>query len=215
MFKSKNKDLKLNTKIILILFLIASFTAINFTSGTKNNNSASELKSDSLSAVGKKLNNISTIKVKDMDGKQVLFSSFKGKVLLIVNVASECGNTPQYKGLQELNENYKDKGLLVLGFPCNDFGGQEPGTNQEIKKFCSTNYGVTFKLFDKVKILGRDRNKLYSALTDNDITGIKDVKWNFEKFLISKNGNIVSRFASGVKPMSDELITAIESELKR
>ena len=132
-----------------------------------------------------------------------------------MNVASACGYTPQYKGLQELNEKYKDKGLLVLGFPCNDFGGQEPGTNDEIKEFCSINYGVTFKLFDKVKILGKDKNKLYAALTDNDITGTKDVKWNFEKFLISKNGDIVSRYASGVKPMDEKLIAEIERELKK
>ena len=131
-----------------------------------------------------------------MDGKEVAFSSYKGKVLLIVNVASECGNTPQYKGLQELFERYKKKGLFVLGFPCNDFGGQEPGSNKEIKNFCSVNYNVTFQLFDKVKILGKDKNKLYAVLTDNDVTGSKDVKWNFEKFLISKNGDIVARFPS-------------------
>ena len=108
-----------------------------------------------------------------MDGKDISLSSFKGKVLLIVNVASECGFTPQYKGLQELYEKYKDKGFEVLGFPCNDFGGQEPGSNEEIKQFCSTNYNVTFKLFDKVKILGKDKSKLYAVLTDNDVTGTK------------------------------------------
>ena len=195
--------------------MIASITAINFTSGTKNNNSASELKSDSLSAMGKKMNNISTLIVKDINNKEISLSSYKGKVLLIVNVASECGYTPQYKGLQELYEKYKDNGFEIMGFPCNDFGGQEPGSNKEIQQFCSANYGVTFKLFDKIKILGKDKNKLYTVLTDNDVTGTKDVKWNFEKFLISKNGDIVSRYSSKVKPNDDNLIAAIEAELKK
>jgi glutathione peroxidase len=198
-----------------LLFVIAAFVVINYTTSAKNNDSNIELKSNMNSEGNKKMNNISTIKVKDMDGQEVLLSSFKGKVLLIVNVASQCGNTPQYKGLQELYEKYKDKGLLVLGFPCNDFGGQEPGTNEEIKEFCSTNYGVNFKLFDKVKILGKDKTTLYAALTDNDVTGTKDVKWNFEKFLISKNGDIVSRYNSKVKPTDTELVSAIEAELKK
>lgn len=201
--------------VLTLMLVIAGIIVLNYTTVAKNNRSNIGLNSIPNLEGDKKMNNISAIKVKDMSGKEVLLSSFKGKVLLIVNVASACGYTPQYKGLQELNEKYKDQGLLILGFPCNDFGGQEPGTNQEIKEFCSTNYGVNFKLFDKVKILGKDKNKLYAALTDNNVTGTKDVKWNFEKFLISKNGDIVSRFASSVKPMSDELITAIESELKK
>ena len=207
--------MKIVLTFLILLLIAAKVVPTNNSISAKNNKSTSELKLNQNSEGNKKLNNISSIKVKDMNGNKVAFSSFKGKVLLIVNVASACGYTPQYKGLQELNEKYKDKGLLVLGFPCNDFGGQEPGTNQEIKEFCSTNYGVNFMLFDKVKILGKDKNKLYAALTDNDVTGTKDVKWNFEKFLISKNGDIVSRYTSSVKPMSDELITAIESELKK
>jgi glutathione peroxidase len=198
-----------------LLFVIFVFFVINYTTSAKNNHSSVELKSNINPDGDKKMNNISAIKVKDMDGKKVLLSSFKGKVLLIVNVASQCGNTPQYKGLQELNEKFKDKGLLILGFPCNDFGGQEPGTNEEIKEFCSTNYGVTFKLFDKVKILGTDKSKLYAVLTDNDVTGTKDVKWNFEKFLIAKNGDIVSRFASKVEPMDKQIIEAIDKELSK
>jgi len=207
--------MKIVLTFLILLLTAAKVDPTNNSISAKNNKSTSELKLNQNSEGNKKLNNISSIKVKDMNGSKVAFSSFKGKVLLIVNVASACGYTPQYKGLQELNEKYKDKGLLVLGFPCNDFGGQEPGTNQEIKDFCSTNYGVNFMLFDKVKILGKDKNKLYAALTDNDVTGTKDVKWNFEKFLIAKNGDIVSRYTSSVKPMSDELITAIESELKK
>ena len=207
--------MKIALASFILLLAICVVLVFNNSINAKNNKSTAELKLILDTAGNKKTNNISTFKVKDMDGKEVAFSSYKGKVLLIVNVASECGNTPQYKGLQELFERYKKKGLFVLGFPCNDFGGQEPGTNQEIKTFCSTKYGVSFKLFDKVKILGKDKNKLYAVLTDNDITGTKDVKWNFEKFLISKNGDIVARFPSKVEPMSKELISAIETELKR
>lgn len=201
--------------LLLISSLIVSVTAIIFLSEAKNNNSVSELKSDSLIAKGKKLNNVSTLKVKDMTGEDVFLSDYKGKVLLIVNVASECGYTPQYKGLQELYEKYKNDGFEILAFPCNDFGGQEPGSNEDIKNFCSMNYGVTFKLFDKIKILGEDKEKLYSVLTDNDVTGTTDVKWNFEKFLISKTGDIVSRYPSKIKPLSEELLTSIEAELRK
>lgn len=200
---------------LIFMFTIAVVVSTIHSISAKNNKSIAQLKLIPNLEGDKKTNNISSIKVKDIDGKEVLLSSFKGKILVIVNVASACGYTPQYKGLQELNEKFKDKGVLVLGFPCNDFGGQEPGTNQEIKEFCSTNYGVSFKLFDKVKILGKDKNKLYAALTDNDVTGTKDVKWNFEKFLISKNGDIVARFPSSVEPLSEKLIAAIESELRK
>lgn len=201
--------------LLLISFLIASITATILLSEAKNNNSVSELKSDSLIVKGKKLNNVSTLKVKDTAGEYVFLSDYKGKVLLIVNVASECGYTPQYKGLQELYEKYKNKGFEILAFPCNDFGGQEPGSNEDIQNFCSLKYGVTFKLFDKIKILGKDKEKLYSILTDNNITGTKDVKWNFEKFLISRNGDIAARYPSKVEPLSEELLTAIEAELRK
>ena len=198
-----------------LLFVIFVFFVINYTTSAKNNDSSVELKSNINPDGDKKMNNISAIKVKDMDGKDVSLSSYKGKVLLIVNLASKCGYTPQYEELQKLYKKYKDQGLEILGFPCNDFGGQEPGTNQEIKEFCSTNYGVTFKLFDKVKILGTDKSKLYAVLTDNDVTGTKDVKWNFEKFLIAKNGDIVSRFPSKVEPMDKQIIEAIDKELSK
>ena len=159
--------------------------------------------------------NINNITVLDMNNKAVKLSSYNGKVLLIVNVASECGNTPQYAGLEEIYKEFQPEGFEILGFPCNDFGGQEPGTNEEIQSFCSDNYGVTFKLFDKVKILGSDKSQLYAVLTDNSVTGKGDVKWNFEKFLISKDGNIVARFGNKVQPTSDEVISAIESQLKK
>lgn len=206
----------MKTVLVIVFFLvIAAFVIINHTISAKNNDSSIELKSNPYPEGNKKLMNISTLKVKNIEGKEVSLSSFKGKVLLIVNVASECGYTPQYKGLQELYEKYKAKGLEVLGFPCNDFGGQEPGSNEEIKQFCSTNYNVTFKLFDKVKILGKDKCKLYAVLTDNDVTGTKEIGWNFEKFLIAKNGDIVARFPSKVEPKDNRILEMLEQELKK
>lgn len=159
--------------------------------------------------------NINDIVVKDIDGKDVKLSDYKGKVLLIVNVASKCGFTPQYKGLEAVYKKYKDKGFEILAFPCNDFGQQEPGTNQEIKEFCSSKYSVTFKLFDKIKVLGDEKSPLYARLTNNTVTEGGDVKWNFEKFLIDRNGNIVARFRSKVTPENDELTKAIEKELAK
>jgi glutathione peroxidase len=160
-------------------------------------------------------NNISGISVKDMNGKDVNLADYKGKVLLIVNVASKCGNTPQYEGLEKIYEKYKDRGFEILAFPCNQFGGQEPGTNAEIKEFCSTNYGVTFKLFDKIDVNGPNRSPLYSKLTSNSNTNQGDITWNFEKFLISKNGDIVARFKPKTQPESKEVIGAIEQELNQ
>lgn len=158
------------------------------------------------------IKNIYDISVKDMDGKYVSLADYKGKVLLIVNVASQCGYTVQYEGLQKLYEQNKDKGFEILAFPSNDFGGQEPGTNEEIKQFCESKYNVTFKLFDKVKVLGDDKNLLYSRLVNNAPSS-GDIDWNFEKFLVDKNGNIVGRYKSKVKPDSEELVSAINAEL--
>lgn len=158
-------------------------------------------------------NSITDIIVKDINGREVKLSDYKGKVLLIVNVASKCGFTPQYEGLQKIYEKYKDKGFEILAFPCNDFGGQEPGTNEEIKNFCSTKYNVTFKLFDKIKILGNERAPLYERLINSDNVEKGDVKWNFEKFLVDKNGNIRARFRSKVKPESEEITKEIEKLL--
>ena len=160
-------------------------------------------------------NNISKIHVKDIDGNDVNLSDYKGKILLIVNVASYCGYTKQYTGLEELYKKYKDKGFEILAFPCNQFGEQEPGTNEEIKNFCSSKFDVTFKLFDKIDVNGKNQSPLYSILTDNEVTGKADVKWNFEKFLVDKNGNVVARYLSKVDPQSEELISLIEKEIKR
>jgi glutathione peroxidase len=158
---------------------------------------------------------INNIEVKDMGGKTINLSDYNGKVLLIVNVASECGYTKQYAGLQEVYEKYNPQGFEILAFPCNDFGGQEPGTNEQIQNFCSSKFGVTFKLFDKIKVLGDDKSPLYERLINNSVTEKGDVKWNFEKFLISKDGKIVERFRTKVEPTSDEVISAIENELKK
>jgi glutathione peroxidase len=159
--------------------------------------------------------NIKQITVKDIDGKSVSLSDYKGKVLLIVNVASYCGFTKQYAGLEEIYKQYKDKGFEILAFPCNQFGEQEPGTNEEIKNFCSSKFDVSFRLYDKIDVNGKDKSPLYSILTDNEVTGKSDIKWNFEKFLIDKEGNVVSRYSSKVEPKSKELTSAIEKELAK
>ncbi len=160
------------------------------------------------------MSNISDIAVKTIDGNEEKFADYKGMVLLIVNVASYCGYTPQYHGLEELNQQYGDRGLRILGFPCNDFGAQEPGTNAEIADFCETNYGISFELFDKVHAKGSQQHPLYQTLT-NSVEPKGDVAWNFEKFLIGRQGEVVARFGSGVTPTSAELIQAIEAELAK
>ena len=153
------------------------------------------------------------ISLKDIDGKSTSLKACKGKVLLIVNVASQCGYTPQYAGLETLYEKYKDKGFSVLGFPCNQFGAQEPGTNEEIKQFCSSKYQVTFPLFDKIEVNGPNRHPLYLALAGKDSAFPGDIKWNFSKFLVGRDGKILKRFDSGTKPDSAELKQAVESAL--
>lgn len=150
-------------------------------------------------------------KVKSIDGKEIDYSQFKGKWVLIVNVASECGYTPQYKELQSLYETYKDK-IIILGFPANNFGGQEPGTNEEIKKFCTSEYNVTFPMFEKISVLGDEMHPLYKWLTNKDLNGWNDQlpKWNFNKYLLDENGNLIKYYSSAVKPMSDDIVTMIK-----
>ncbi len=154
---------------------------------------------------------ITDLAVTTIDGKEKPLSEYAGKVLLIVNVASRCGFTPQYTGLEALYQQYHAQGLEVLAFPCNDYGGQEPGTNEEIVQFCSTKYDVTFPLFDKVRAKGSQQHPLYARLTSVDSAG--DVSWNFEKFLVNKKGEVVARFKSAVKPDAPELVGAIEQAL--
>jgi glutathione peroxidase len=156
-------------------------------------------------------------KMKAIDGKEVDLSRYQGKVVLLVNVASRCGNTPQYKGLQELYDKYAKDGLVVIGVPANDFGRQEPGTNEEIAKFCSTNYQVTFPMLAKVSVKGEEICPLYKYLTSKE-TDLKfggDIPWNFEKFLIGRNGEVVQRFNHRVKPESEPVVKAIEAELQK
>lgn len=158
--------------------------------------------------------NVSDIAVKTMDGTEKKLGDYAGNVLLIVNVASYCGYTPQYNGLEQLHEYYKEAGLRVLGFPCNDFGAQEPGTNEEIMQFCTTKFNVGFEMFDKVHAKGPEQAPIYARLT-SVAEPAGDVAWNFEKFLISKNGEVVARFKSSVPPESEPVIEAIEKELAK
>jgi glutathione peroxidase len=155
--------------------------------------------------------------MKSITGQDVNLAQYQGKVVMMVNVASQCGYTPQYKGLEALYKKYGDKGFVILGFPANNFGQQEPGTDAEIKTFCESKFAVTFPMFSKISVKGDDQASLYKFLTDKqtDPQFPGDVKWNFEKFLISRDGRIVHRFASKVKPDSEELVKAVETELAK
>jgi glutathione peroxidase len=155
--------------------------------------------------------------MKSLSGDDVKLSRYQGKVVLIVNTASKCGYTSQYADLQVVHEKYNGRGLVVLGFPSNDFGGQEPGTDQQIAEFCGKNYGVTFDMFSKVVVKGPEKVPLFKHLTesqsDPNLNG--EIKWNFEKFLVSRDGQVVARFRSKAKPTSDEMIRAVEAELAK
>ena len=151
--------------------------------------------------------NISQVEVLSFENEKLKFNHFRGNILLIVNVASKCGFTKQYKGLQNLQDKYESKGFRVLGFPCNDFGNQEPGELEEIKKFCSISYGANFQLFQKVHAKGQTTEPF---TTLNQVNPAGDVEWNFEKFLINREGDAISRFKSSVEPSSIELKQAIE-----
>jgi glutathione peroxidase len=154
-------------------------------------------------------------KAKTIDGKEQSLGDYSGKVLLVVNVASQCGLTPHYAGLQELYENFRDRGLEVLGFPCNQFGSQEPGSEAEIKKFCETRYGVDFPMFAKIDVNGPSRHPLYEFLTKESTKpdGPGDIQWNFAKFLVDRSGRVTARFAPPTAPVSEEIVGAIEQAL--
>jgi glutathione peroxidase len=151
--------------------------------------------------------------MKTIDGADLPLSEYKGKVLLLVNVASKCGHTPQYKDLQALYEKYQESGLVVLGFPANNFGSQEPGTDKEIKAFCSTAYNVSFPMFSKISVKGNDQHPLYAFITGDAKVG-GDVKWNFQKYLVDRSGRLIAKFASAEKPLSTDVIEAVEAALK-
>mgnify|MGYP001280034490 CR=1 FL=1 len=180
------------------------------------------------------MSNLYNISVDNIDGGQTTLGDHSGKVLLLVNVASQCGLTPQYEGLEALHQKYEKQEFSVLGFPANDFGGQEPGTNEEIKDFCSSNYSVSFPLYSKIPVTGEGKHPLYAHLTSEkpdtedrdgmegmlrghnlEPTAPPEVLWNFEKFLIGKNGEVVRRFAPDTAPDSAKLVDAIEEELAK
>lgn len=150
-----------------------------------------------------------------IDGKPVPLADYKGKVVLLVNVASQCGYTPQYSALEAIYEKYKDQGFVILGFPANNFGAQEPGTNEEIKTFCTRKYSVTFPMYSKISVKGEDQAPLYAYLTKQTAPGIAgDIKWNFTKFLVDREGKVVQRFEPAVTPDSKEVTGAIEKQLR-
>ena len=154
--------------------------------------------------------NICKFKVASLDGGTIDFSKFKGKKILVVNTASECGYTPQYKDLEALYEKYKEK-LVIVGFPANNFGGQEPGSNSEIKTFCTKNYGVTFPMAAKISVKGDDTAPIYQWLTHKDQNGVLDaeIKWNFNKFLLDENGKLIAYFPSKITPMSEQITSKL------
>jgi glutathione peroxidase len=160
--------------------------------------------------------NLYNFTLPSIDGKPMPLADFKGKVILMVNVASQCGFTPQYTALETIYNKYKDQGFVILGFPANNFGQQEPGTNEEIKTFCSRKYSVTFPLYSKISVKGSDQAPLYQYLTkDADPSHSGNIKWNFTKFLVDRNGNVVQRFEPAVTPDSPDVTSAIEKLLKQ
>lgn len=158
--------------------------------------------------------------MKDIDGKDVPLSKYKGSVVMMVNVASKCGNTPQYTPLEAMYSKYKDKGLVIMGFPANNFGGQEPGTNEQIKEFCEETYKVAFPMFGKISVKGADQDPLFKYLTSQDVpvadkteVGKGDIAWNFEKFLLNRKGVLIARFANKTKPDDPAVVKAVEAAL--
>ena len=157
---------------------------------------------------------LTEISFRTMDGKETTLKEYAGKVVLLVNVASRCGNTPQYAGLEKLYKELGPQGLVILGFPCNDFGAQEPGSNEEIKTFCTSQYAVTFPIFDKIHVKGPEQAPLYMALTGENAKYPGVVTWNFGKFLIGRNGEVLARFSPATTPDNAELLSAINAALK-
>jgi glutathione peroxidase len=167
--------------------------------------------------VSKELDAMWTAPIKTLRGKPLAIADYKGKALLLVNVASQCGNTPQYTALEALQKKYEPKGFTVIGFPCNQFGGQEPGSPEEIEKFCSSNYGITFPITEKIEVNGPARHEVYKSLTPiADASGhTGDIRWNFEKFVVSADGTKVTRFSPKTKPDDPAVIAAVEAALPK
>ena len=198
---------KQNLILFLILFVIVGIFAVL----------GANLMTETATKVKASTNSIHKFSAENIDGIDTSLEKFKGNVVLIVNTASKCGYTPQYKGLQAIHEKYKDQGFTVIGFPTNDFGGQEPGTNEEIKQFCTLKYAVGFPMFAKITVKGEDKHPLYKFLTDKEIhpeTG-GEVTWNFNKFLANGEGEIVARFSSKDEPESETVTSEIEKHLSK
>jgi glutathione peroxidase len=199
--------IRLKQKLIFMIRLIAfSFVLASCVTNTN----PSVMNKDLSLSTPVTAKSIYDFKVEALDGSTIDFSKFKGKKILIVNTASACGYTPQYEGLESLYKKYQDK-LVIVGFPANNFGGQEPGTNGEIKEFCKKNYGVTFPMAAKISVKGNDTAPIYKWLCNKSENGVldADISWNFNKFLLDENGNLITKFDSKVTPMSDELTSKL------
>ena len=193
-------------------FIFLTAIAFLFTFGCASNNTAQTNSSD-MTAKTMKDSTIYDFTMTDINGKQVSLGDYKDKIVMIVNTASKCGNTPQYEGLQKIYDQYKDQGFVILGFPANNFMGQEPGTDKEIKEFCTLKYNVTFPMFSKISVKGDDQNAFYKYLTNPKAKFPGDITWNFEKFLTDRNGNVIARFSPKTKPEDPQVIEAIERAL--
>ncbi len=179
---------------------------------TESDGNAREKSSNEASVSGRSTAPLYGFRLPDIDGHPVDLKTFKGKVLLIVNTASFCGNTPQYDGLQEMYERYRERGFEVLAFPANDFGQQEPGTNQEIKGFCHTKYSISFPLFSKISVVGKEQHPLYRYLTEQSAFPGR-VTWNFQKYLVDRSGNVIGKYDPGMNPLSPAILTDVERAL--
>ena len=185
---------------------------LGFIAFSTSNTDANEKQSTALSRTDVAVAPLYGFRLPDIDGRPVDLKTFKGKVLLIVNTASMCGNTPQYAGLQEMYERYQERGFEVLAFPANDFGQQEPGTNQEIKGFCYTKYSVSFPLFSKISVVGKDKHPLYRYLTEQSAFPGR-VTWNFQKYLVDRSGNVIGKYDPGMNPLSPAILIDVEKAL--
>lgn len=199
------------SKIFLALFGFATL-GIGLCAFTESDGDAKEKLSNTTSGSGHSTAPLYGFRLPDIDGHPVDLKTFKGKVLLIVNTASFCGNTPQYEGLQEMYERYRERGFEVLAFPANDFGQQEPGTNQEIKGFCYTKYSISFPLFSKISVVGKEKHPLYRYLTEQSAFPGR-VTWNFQKYLVDRSGNVIGKYDPGMNPLSPAILADVERAL--
>ena len=199
------------SKIFSVLFGFGLF-GLGLCAFTESNVNAREKQSNMPSQDSTSMAPLYGFRLSDIDGHPVDLKTFKGKVLLIVNTASMCGNTPQYADLQEMYDRYRERGFEILAFPANDFGQQEPGTNQEIKGFCYTKYSISFPLFSKITVVGKDKHPLYQYLTEQSPFPGR-VTWNFQKYLVDRSGNVIGKYDPGLNPLSSTLVSDVEKAL--